>query len=69
MLVQGGKDAFFKLLNRAALPGVGDELQPFHLPNGLFSTPAVWTDSANARGSSWASNVVDAFRLQTDAAG
>ena len=45
MLVQGGKDAILKLLNRAALPGVGNELQLIDLPQGLFSTPAVWTDA------------------------
>ena len=47
MLVQGGKDAVLKLINRAALPGVGNELQLINLPAGLFSTPAVWTDASN----------------------
>ena len=47
MLVQGGKDAVLKLVNRAALPGLGNELQLIDLPQGLFSTPAVWSDASN----------------------
>lgn len=47
MIVEGGKDAILKLLNRAALPGVGGELQLIDLPGGLFSAPAVWTDASN----------------------
>ena len=39
MLVEGGKDAILKLLDRAALPGVGGELQQIDLPGGLFSAP------------------------------
>lgn len=70
MMVQGGKDAMLKLLNRAALPGVGGELQIVDLPNGLFSTPAVWTDASN---NAWVfmgfSDVVDAYRLQTNGSG
>jgi outer membrane protein assembly factor BamB len=70
MLVQGGKDAVLKLLNRAALPGVGNELQLVDLPNGLFSTPAVWTDRSN---SAWIfmgfPDVVEAYRLQTNSHG
>ncbi|MGB8966041.1 MAG: PQQ-binding-like beta-propeller repeat protein [Candidatus Cybelea sp.] len=70
MLVQGGKDAVLKLLNRAALPGVGNELQLVDLPNGLFSTPAVWTDPSN---SAWIfmgfPDVVEAYRLQTNSHG
>ncbi|MBV8197689.1 MAG: PQQ-binding-like beta-propeller repeat protein [Candidatus Eremiobacteraeota bacterium] len=70
MLVQGGKDAEFRLLNRAALPGVGNELQNFNIPAELFATPAVWTDSSNHV---WVfldfSNLVQAYRLKTDARG
>jgi outer membrane protein assembly factor BamB len=70
MLVQGGKDAVLKLVNRAALPGVGNELQLIDLPGGLFSTPAVWTDTSN---NAWIflgfSNVVEAYRLQTNSKG
>ncbi|HEY6487202.1 MAG TPA: PQQ-binding-like beta-propeller repeat protein [Candidatus Cybelea sp.] len=70
MLVEGGKDAILKLLNRAALPGVGGELQKVDLPDGLFSAPAIW-----ARGSSnpWIflgfSSSVTAYRLQSTPAG
>lgn len=70
MLVQGGKDAILKLLNRSPLPGLGNELQLIDLPNGLFSTPAVWTDPAN---NAWVflgfSDVVDAFKLETNGSG
>lgn len=70
MLVQGGKDAVLKLLNRAALPGVGGELQLIDLPAGLFSTPAVWTDASN---NAWIflgfSNEVEAYRLHTNSSG
>ncbi len=68
MLVQGGKDALLKLVNRAALPGVGNELQVVQLPQALFSTPAIWTTSS---GQAWVflgfPNVVQAYRLETKA--
>ena len=70
MLVQGGKDAVLKLINRAAMPGVGNELQLIDLPSGLFSTPAVWTDASN---NAWIfmgfSDVAVAYRLQTNSSG
>jgi outer membrane protein assembly factor BamB len=70
MLVQGGKDEVLSLVNRAPLPGVGGELQKVTLVGRLFSTPAVWTDSAKR---AWVflgmSDEVDAFRLATDASG
>ncbi len=70
MLVEGGKDAILKLLDRSPLPGVGNELQTLSLPGGLFSTPAVWSDSANH---TWIflgfSNAVQAYRLRTDGRG
>jgi outer membrane protein assembly factor BamB len=70
MLVQGGKDAVLKLVNRATLPGVGNELQLIDLPQGLFSTPAVWTEGS---GSPWVflgfSYVVEAYQLQTSGSG
>jgi outer membrane protein assembly factor BamB len=70
MLVQGGKDAILKLVNRAALPGVGNELQLIDLPAGLFSTPAVWTDTS---GNAWIfmgfPDVVEAYRLETNGSG
>jgi outer membrane protein assembly factor BamB len=70
MLVQGGKDAILKLVNRAALPGVGNELQLIDLPGGLFSTPAVWTAPSQL---AWIflgfSNVVEGYRMQTNSHG
>ena len=70
MIVEGGKDAILKLLNRASLPGVGGELQQVDLPGGLFSAPAVWTDGSN---NTWIfmgfSDVVQAYRLQTGSSG
>jgi outer membrane protein assembly factor BamB len=70
MLAQGGKDMVLKLLNRAALPGVGNELQLIDLPQGLFSTPAVWTDASN---NAWIflgfPDLVAAFRLKTNGSG
>ena len=47
MLVQGGKDEIFRLVNRNPLPGVAGELQEIALSSALFSTPAVWTDASN----------------------
>ncbi|MGC1379562.1 MAG: PQQ-binding-like beta-propeller repeat protein [Candidatus Baltobacteraceae bacterium] len=68
MLVQGGKDAVLKLVNRAELPGVANELQLIDLPGELFSTPAVWTTNA---GQAWIflgfPGVVQAYRLETKA--
>jgi outer membrane protein assembly factor BamB len=70
MIVEGGKDAILKLLNRAALPGVGGELQLVDLPGGLFSAPAVWTDTSN---NAWIflgfSSEVTAYRLKTNKSG
>ncbi len=70
MIIEGGKDAILKLLNRAALPGVGGELQQIDLPGGLFSAPAIWTDASNQ---AWVflgfSNEVMAYRLQTNSSG
>lgn len=66
MLVQGGKDRILKLLNRAALPGVGNELQTISLPAELFASPTVWTAGG---GQTWVflgfPNVVQAYRLET----
>jgi outer membrane protein assembly factor BamB len=70
MLVEGGKDAILKLLNRASLPGLGGELQLIDLPGGLFSAPAVWTDaSSNAWIFLGFSDEVEAYRLQTSSKG
>ena len=69
MLVQGGKDAVLRLLDRAPLPGgLGHELQEVQLPSGLWASPAVWTDRA---GRTFVfistSNELDAFRVVTAA--
>ncbi|MBV9334153.1 MAG: PQQ-binding-like beta-propeller repeat protein [Candidatus Eremiobacteraeota bacterium] len=70
MLVQGGKDAVLKLVNRAALPGVGNELQLVDLPQGLFSSPAVWSDaSSNAWVFLGFSYVVIGYKLKTNGSG
>ena len=70
MLAQGGKDAVLKLVDRAALPGVGGELQLIGLPAELFSTPAVWTDPSN---NAWifigSRSAVEAYRLETNGSG
>ncbi len=65
MLVQGGKDAILKLINRAALPGVGNELQLIDLPGALFSSPAVWSNGAQTWVFLGFPNVVQAYRLET----
>jgi outer membrane protein assembly factor BamB len=46
MLVQGGKDATLRLLDREHLPGVGGELQRVELGDEVFSAPAVWRDQS-----------------------
>ncbi len=70
MLAQGGKDGILRLVNRAALPGIGGELQTIHLPRSIYSAPAVWTDSSN---NAWLFvgllNSVNAYRLNTKASG
>jgi outer membrane protein assembly factor BamB len=70
MLVQGGKDAVLKLVDRATMPGVGNELQLIDLPQGLFSSPAVASD---ASGNAWVflgfSYVVIGYRLKTNNSG
>jgi outer membrane protein assembly factor BamB len=70
MLVQGGKDSVLRLIDRSPLSGVGGALQVFGLPAALFGTPAVWTDPSN---DTWVflglPNVVQAYRLQTNASG
>src|SRR5580704_5259180 len=70
MIVQGGKDAILRLLNRAALPGLGGELQEVDLPGGLFSAPAIWSTSSN---SAWIflgfNGGVMAYQLRTNPSG
>jgi outer membrane protein assembly factor BamB len=70
MIIEGGKDAILKLLNRAALPGLGGELQEVDLPGGLFSAPAIWTQGSST---AWVflgfSSEVMAYQLQTNSSG
>ena len=70
MLIEGGKDAILKLLDRSSLPGLGGELQEVDLPGGLFSAPAIWTDSA---GRAWIflgfSEEVTAYQVRTNSSG
>lgn len=44
MLVQGGKDALLRLIDRTNMRGIGNELQRVDMGAGLYSTPAVWQD-------------------------
>jgi hypothetical protein len=70
MIVQGGKDAILRLLNRAALPGLGGELQEVDLPGGLFSAPAIWSNGSN---NAWIflgfNDEVVSYQVQTNSAG
>jgi hypothetical protein len=53
MIVEGGKDAILKLLNRAALPGVGGELQLVDLPGGSSRLPRSGPTHRTTPGYSW----------------
>lgn len=70
LIVQGGKDAILRLLNRAALPGLGGELQEVDLPGGLFSAPAIWTNGSN---NAWIflgfSNEIVSYQVKTNSSG
>lgn len=70
LAVQGGKDGILRLLDRAHLRGVDDELQRVDLGEPLFSAPAVWTD-AHAR--TWIyvglGTRLRAYRASTDGTG
>lgn len=69
MLAQGGKDAIFRLVNRAPLPGVAGELSEMQLPRSLFATPAVWTAGGRTIIVLGFSNAVQAYALVTDGSG
>ena len=70
MLVQGGKDALLRLVNRSPLPGVGNELQVIKLPKPLYSTPAVWSDSyGNVSVYIGVQNRLNAYHVLTNASG
>jgi outer membrane protein assembly factor BamB len=77
LLVQGGKDAVLRVLNRRNLSGqggpghVGGELQTLPSPGcGIFTQPAVWTDP---HGETWVfvagSCGLGAFTVNTDNGG
>ena len=70
MIVEGGKDAILKVLDRSSLPGLGGELQEIDLPGGLFSAPAIWSDSS---GRAWIflgfSEEVTAYQVATNSSG
>ena len=66
MLAQGGKDAILRLVDRAPLPGIAHELQEVSLPNGLYSTPAVWTVRNRTRLFVGLPQFVDAYALVTN---
>ena len=69
MIAQGGKDAILRLVNRDPLPGIAHELQEISLPQGLFSTPAVWTEGSRTWLFVGLSQGVDAYVLVTKANG
>ena len=69
MIAQGGKDAILRLINRDPLPGIAHELQEISLPQGLFSTPAVWTEGNRTWLFLGLSQSVDAYVLVTKANG
>ena len=78
LLVQGGKDAILRLLNRQNLSGasgpghIGGELQSITLGCGVFAQPAVWSE-AGAGGTNWVfvatTCALHAFRVVTDGSG
>jgi hypothetical protein len=67
MLVQGGKDAILRLIDRANMHGVGGELQRVDIGSGLYSTPAVLQDPSTRQ--TWIylglADGVRAYRLVT----
>ncbi|MBF6589587.1 MAG: PQQ-binding-like beta-propeller repeat protein [Ktedonobacterales bacterium] len=78
LLVQGGKDAILRLLNRRDLSGqggpghTGGELQTLPSPGcGIFTQPAVWTDVSS--GAIWVFVAgqcgLGAYTVVTDASG
>jgi outer membrane protein assembly factor BamB len=67
MLVQGGKDAILRLIDRTNMHGLGGELQRVDIGSGLYSTPAVWQDPSTRQ--TWVflglADGVRAYRLIT----
>ncbi|MBV8155730.1 MAG: PQQ-binding-like beta-propeller repeat protein [Candidatus Eremiobacteraeota bacterium] len=69
MLVEGGKDGTLRLVDRAPLPGVADELSEMQMPAALFSTPAVWSEGARTTIVIGLQSAVQAYGVATDASG
>lgn len=81
LLVQGGKDATLRLLNRQNLSGaggpghIGGELQSLALGCGVFAQPAVWseTSAGGGGGVAWVfvatTCALHAFQVATDGSG
>ncbi|HEX8731536.1 MAG TPA: PQQ-binding-like beta-propeller repeat protein [Ktedonobacterales bacterium] len=77
LLVQGGKDGQFRLINRADMSGkggsghVGGALQTLSLGCGLFTQPTIWTDSATGDIWVFVASVcgMRAYQVKTDANG
>ncbi|MDE3230669.1 MAG: hypothetical protein KGO05_12390, partial [Chloroflexota bacterium] len=77
LLVQGGKDGQFRLIDRADMSGkggpghVGGALQTLDLGCGLFTQPTIWTDPATGRIWVIVSSVcgMRAYQVKTDASG
>lgn len=77
LAIQGGKDSIIRLLNRAALGGVGGELQQINLRAGdIFAAPLGWTDPQGndpSGNNTWlfvdTSSALFGFRVVTDASG
>jgi outer membrane protein assembly factor BamB len=67
LMVQGGKDAVLRLLDRAHLGGLGNALQNVRLSGELFGAPAVWRDRG---GTTWVAidlaDGVHAYTLRTE---
>lgn len=79
LLVQGGKDAIVRLLNRQNLSGaggpghIGGELQSIQLGCGVYVQPAVWSETSASGGAVWVivatRCALQAFRVVTDSGG
>ena len=77
LLVQGGKDGVFRLINRTDMSGqggpghLGGELQAIQLGCGLYTQPAIWTNPST--GQVWVFVTTGcgmrAYRVETSASG
>jgi outer membrane protein assembly factor BamB len=70
MMVQAGKDGKLRLLDRTHLGGINGEMQKVTLPDGVWSAPAVWTDSSGtAHVYIGFSNSLQSYVLETNSSG